>query len=126
MIVADTPLIAVIDDDEASAFALSLLVEDWGYQAVSGTDARTIIDHLDAERGVRLSAIVTDFHLAEGDGVTAIAAIMKHQGRPCPAIVVTGSRGGGAARDAARQGYPVLSKPFEPERLHRLLARLLG
>jgi CheY-like chemotaxis protein len=120
------PLVAVIDDDEASAFALSLLLEDWGYEPVTGANADDVIRLLDARKGDDLQIIVTDFHLAGGhDGLAVIFAIREHQGRACPAVVITGSKGGRPARNAIEHGFPVLQKPFEPEHLRRCLAKLL-
>jgi CheY-like chemotaxis protein len=125
MTVVAAPLIAVIDDDGAAAFALSLLFEDWGYRAIAGANAEGIVRRLARPEGDELCLIVADFHLTCGDGIAAIQAINRHCGRICPAIVITGSKGGHPARLAARHGFPVLHKPFEPEQLRRLIVEIL-
>ena len=117
------PIIAVIDDDRASAFALSLLLRDWGYDVIVSGDAVGILKLLN---GRILTAIVTDFHLQSGNGVDAGLLIRNHLGSACPVIVVSGSRGGHASRNAWHHDFPLLLKPFEPERLRELLLRLAG
>jgi CheY-like chemotaxis protein len=117
------PTIAVIDDDQASAFALSLLLQDWGYEVFVGSDANGILSALD---GRPLRAIVTDFHLRAGNGVDAGLVIRKHQASACPVVVISGSRGPEPRSLTRRHAFPLLLKPFDPERLRELLQRLTG
>jgi DNA-binding NtrC family response regulator len=120
-------IVAVIDDDQGSAFALSLLLRDWGYEVVLGSDADRVVQGL-SERygGGAPSAIIADFHLKGDNGIDAALTVRKSFGSGCPVIIVSGSRGGASARQASSHGFPILLKPFEPEKLRGVLRRLVA
>lgn len=74
-----------------------------------------------------LAAVVTDYHLDNGDtGVKAALALSRHSGRELPTLVITGSFGRKAEQEAAPQGFRVLTKPVDPELLRQIVGALLA
>lgn len=111
------PLILVIDDDQRMARALSLLLDDWGFDNVTAESPCAAVRSL----GARLSevrAVITDYHLQDGfTGIKGAAAIVKAIGRPVPTLVTT------CFLDLADNlsAFPVLAKPFDPNLLRQWL-----
>jgi two-component system, sensor histidine kinase len=120
------PLVAAIDDDRVGRFALSLLLKDWGYDVVEGDNGSAVLEAL-GDRRQRLAAIVTDFHLQDGEtGVGVALRVAAEVGRPLPTLVITGSFGRKAEHDAKPHGFRVLSKPIEPELLRQLVSAMVA
>ncbi len=120
------PIIAAIDDDRVGRFALTLLLKDWGYDVVEGDTGNAVLAAL-GDRGQRLAAIVTDFHLQDGEtGVGVALRVAAEVGRALPTLVITGSFGRKAEVDARPHGFRVLSKPIEPELLRQLVTAMVA
>ena len=66
--------------------------------------------------------IVADFHLDEGDGLQAIAAVSALIG-PTPSVLLTADRSPAVREAAGAQGAHVLKKPVKPAALRALLAQ---
>lgn len=119
-------LIAAIDDDRVGRFALTLLLKDWGYDVVEGDSGDAVLAAL-GDRSSSLAAIVTDFHLRDGEtGVDVALRLAARAGRPLPTLVITGSFGRKAERDAAPHGFRVLPKPIDPELLRQLVSAMVA
>jgi len=74
-----------------------------------------------------LAAVVTDYHLDDGDtGVQAALALSRHSGRELPTLVITGSFGRRAEQEAEPQGFRVLTKPVDPELLRQIVGALVA
>ena len=68
------------------------------------------------------AAAVCDFHLADGeDGVTAARTLQERYGRDVAVVIMTGSSGRTARQQACNQGFPLLSKPVDPDTLQTYL-----
>jgi len=120
------PIIAAIDDDRVGRFALTLLLQDWGYEVVEGDSGSTVLAAL-GDRHARLAAIVTDFHLSEVEnGVGVALAVARKLGRTLPTLVITGSFGRKAEDVARPHGFRVLSKPIEPELLRQIVSAMVA
>lgn len=115
--------VLVVDDDRDILDGVSVLLREWGGRALTATTAEEALERV-REAGVRPDLILADFKLrtAEG-GVSAIRAIEDALGGDVPAFVFTG-----ASTDAAElgEGYPVLRKPLQPDRLKGVLADAVG
>lgn len=126
MPLADPHTVLVIDDEEAIREGLCLLLEEWGYHAIS---AATVAQ---AHRlSVGLSAppdlILSDLHLGDGpDGIEAIEAVRAACGHDVKAILITGDTSHEEMRRATDSGHPVLFKPVQPRRLYNVLRGLLS
>jgi len=125
--VGDTPLrdarVLVIDDDEAVRDGMAQLLRDWGCdcRAVEGIE-----DALEAVRGWRPDAVVSDYRLRGPlNGAQAIAALRQDLGDSLPALLVTGDTVPERLREAAASGVPLLHKPVWPTDLYNRLVGLL-
>lgn len=118
--------VLIIDDEEPIREGLSLLLEEWGYQALTaGTvdEARSIVRTLDLPPDL----ILSDLHLSDGpDGIAAIEAVRRQCGCELPAILVTGDTSHEEMRRATDSGHPVLFKPVQARKLLNAMRGLVS
>ena len=116
------PLVIILENDRTMANALGLLVHDWGFAVISAPSAKEVVRALGPNvKNVR--AIIADYHLDEGfTGIKGASAIAQAIGHKVPTIVTTGH----AVQAEHEDVFPVLSKPFDPEVLHRWLDDHVG
>jgi len=109
--------VLIVDDEEPIRQGLTLLLAEWGYQALSaGTveQATRVVSRLDAPPDL----ILSDLHLGDGpDGIAAIDAVRRQCGFDVPAILITGDTSHEELRRATDSGHPVLFKPVQPRKL---------
>jgi DNA-binding NtrC family response regulator len=119
---SSTPSVVIIEDEPASADALSLVVRDWGAEVTVGASAKAVVDQL----GPKLATvgwIITDFNLGAGpNGVAAIGAL-TNAAPEARVLVLSGSMHGQAEASAARAGYAYMQKPARAENIVSWLER---
>jgi DNA-binding NtrC family response regulator len=116
------PLVVIIEDDPASAEALTLTLRDWGAEVVHGISHDTLERDIGA-RGRDVGWIITDFDLGAGrTGVSLVQelAAIAPQAR---VLVVSGSASGRARMAAAQAGYDIMRKPLPAKDLLAWLER---
>nr|WP_246312130.1 hybrid sensor histidine kinase/response regulator [Aquabacterium terrae] len=125
--VATTPqMVLVIDDEEPIREGLRLLLEEWGYQAMTAADAQQAEHATQALEG-HVDLVLSDLHLGDGpDGLEAIAAVRRLCGQEVPAILVTGDTAHDEIQRITASGHPVLFKPVQPRRLFEALRSSLN
>jgi signal transduction histidine kinase/CheY-like chemotaxis protein len=112
-----------LDNEPAILDGMEALLTGWGCHVLKAADLAAAIG------AVRLSpqppnGLLVDYHLDEGNGIDAIAALRREVGSDLPAILITADRSP-AVRAAARRGnIQVLNKPVKPAALRALLAQL--
>lgn len=115
---AALPMIAIIDRDRLTAFGLTLLLRDWGYETVAGATAGEIFGRIEA-CGAAIAAIVADERaeggITGGDEAAALAALAR---RAIPIVVLGGE-------DTGIRGMAQIPKPLEPIRLRSLLETMI-
>ena len=115
--VAQPRTVLIVDDEEPIRHGLTLLLAEWGYQALAaGTveQATRVVGRLDAPPDL----ILSDLHLGDGpDGIAAIEAVRRQCGFDVPAILITGDTSHDELRRATDSGHPVLFKPVQPRKL---------
>jgi len=121
----DEPLtglvVLAIDNEPRVLDGLRILLEKWGCQAIG---VAGLADSLAAlQRGPRPDVIVADYHLDDGDGLAAIAALRAASGEDMPAILATADRTPEVRWKAAEAGVAILNKPLRPAALRALLMR---
>jgi DNA-binding NtrC family response regulator len=108
------PLILVLEDDAASAEALSMVLADWGAEVVHALNA----DKISGVVGSRLPEIryiIADYNLGPGpDGVTLVQRLMQLNPH-VRVLVLSGSFHGRALEAAVRIGLDVMQKPANPQ-----------
>ncbi len=111
----------VLEDDPNVRFALSILLEDWGWRPIAALDAAEALAQLDAPLSATVEAIVTDYNLGDGiDGVSEVRALAR-AGVNAAVLVLSGSMRGAAQRAAEAAGHDYLAKPVRPAELQAWL-----
>lgn len=118
-------LILVVDDSADNVAMISLDLQQQGYRVVTasnGEDAITVATQM------LPNLILMDINLPTLDGLGATRRIRENNSlREVPVIAITAFSTEGfqrAAYDAGVSGY--LTKPFDLDRMHQLIARLLS
>jgi signal transduction histidine kinase len=111
-----------IDNDEKILAGMTALLSGWGCQPFMAKTARDAVRLLKAA-GQAPDLMLVDYHLDEGDGLTALAEVRRRLGEDVPAILVTADRSAELKERAARVGIRVLNKPLKPAALRALMAQ---
>jgi Na+/proline symporter/signal transduction histidine kinase len=112
-----------IDNEPAITDGMRVLLSGWGCVVeISGSlaDCDAVI-----ARGWRPDAVIADYHLGDGNGITAIARLRDAFG-PLPAILITADRTPEVRAHADRDGIAQLNKPVKPAALRATLSRIAG
>ena len=104
------PLALIIEDDDASAQALALIVSDWGAEVVLDRTGQSAEDALGA-RLADLRWIITDFHLGHREDGVSVAQRLARIATRARVLVLSGSFRGQADDLAASLGYRIMQKP---------------
>jgi two-component system chemotaxis response regulator CheY len=114
--------VLLVDDDEfARAFARTVL-ERAGFEVVEAEDVASAIATASESDP---AAVVTDWHLPDGDGGT-LARNLHHLRAMLPVIVVTGDIAGIESHpEIAPRFAGVLSKPYVPSALEKAIREAL-
>lgn len=106
---AARPLILLLEDNDASAEAMQIVLRDWGADVVHGADAENVASAAGA-RAASARIIITDFHLPVADGVAAAKQLRKRAPH-AHVLVLSGSLNNDARRAAKGAGYAFMPKP---------------
>jgi len=107
---AKKPFVLLIEDDLASAEALSMILRDWGAEVAHAQDAAALPLALGTRAGC-VHCIITDFHLGDGpDGVT-LARDVQIVAPRSRVLVLSGSFHGKATVAAQAAGFHFMHKP---------------
>lgn len=117
--------VLVVDDEPANLQILRILLEHWGYDVLSAESGNAA---LDLARREKPHAIISDVHMADGDGFELIENARRDPSlRETPIILVsaTGQRSQSLERSKAFSGSTFLIRPFEPQVLLDALTQCL-
>ncbi len=81
--------LALVEDDQAVLDATASLLRAWGCQVWADAAVSPLLARLQAE-GVVPERVISDWRLAQGDGLSAIAALRQWAGAPLPALLLSG------------------------------------
>ncbi len=116
----DAPLVAVIDDDEATCRAVARLLDADGYRVRTYTNGREYLDESDVGSP---ACVLVDIRMPELDGLTLVRA-MRDAGGDVPAVFMTATGDVPTVVEAMREGaVDLLAKPFTAEALSVAIAR---
>lgn len=118
---ATRPLILLLEDDDASAEAMQIVLRDWGADVVHGADAENVAVAA-GSRAASARVIITDFHLPIADGVAA-AKQLRRRAPDASVLVLSGSLNNDARRAAKGAGYAFMPKPAPPRDIIAWLER---
>jgi CheY-like chemotaxis protein len=116
-------LVVVIDDDPLILEATGGLLRSWGCCVVTAKSCEEALVRLaKTQAGRRPDVIVSDYQLSRGlTGVDAIERLRSAFPNPIPALLVSGDATCSARCEVGSQGYHLLYKPVNAERLHAAL-----
>lgn len=120
---ADSPLIAIVDDDESLLAALVRLVRSFGYEARGFESADAFVA---SDAVASFSCVVTDIQMPGMSGIELAAWLSRRQ-PTLPVIAIT-ARAEKALEDSAlaNGATAFLRKPIEGNRLLECIARAIG
>jgi two-component system, cell cycle response regulator DivK len=118
-------LILVVDDSADNVAMISLDLQTQGYRVVTASNGE---DAVNVAQQTLPNLILMDINLPTLDGLGATRRIREQEAlRDVPVVAITAFGTEGfqrAAYDAGVSGY--LTKPFDLDRMHQLIARLLS
>ncbi len=115
--------VLAIDNEPAVLDGMRTLLAGWGCDVAIAASAEEALSSI-ARMPRSPAVIIADYHLDEGDGLAAIAALRRRLGTDQPAILVTADRSPALAEEAGRAGVSILNKPLKPAALRALLGRI--
>ncbi|HSW08709.1 hybrid sensor histidine kinase/response regulator [Aquabacterium sp.] len=126
MLLQSPQMVLIIDDEEPIREGLRLLLEEWGFQAMTAANAQQA-EHAAAALEGHVDLILSDLHLGDGpDGLEAVANVRRLCGHDVAAVLVTGDTSHDEITRITASGLPVLFKPVQPKRLYEALRQTLG
>lgn len=114
--------ILCIDNDTRILSGMEALLTGWGCHPISATNAKTALKAI-RKAGAEPDMMLVDYHLDEGNGLTAIAEIRWKHKHDLPALLITADRSQDVRAAADEAGVPVLHKPVKPAALKALMAQ---
>ena len=116
----DAPLVAVIDDDEATCRAVGRLLTADGYRVRTYTTAREYLEEADAASP---SCVLVDIRMPDLDGLSLFRT-MRDGGGDIPAVFMTATGHVPTVVEAMKEGaLDLLAKPFSAEALRTAIER---
>ncbi|NTV10896.1 MAG: response regulator [Zoogloea sp.] len=118
--------VLVIDDESIVRDGLTACLESWGAKVLSAADADEALA-LCSSQDMHPSLIISDYRLgANRSGVEAVERLRAANGRPTPAIILTGDTDPANIAKIRDSGFMLLYKPVDPERLHAVVSAILA
>jgi CheY-like chemotaxis protein len=115
--------ILCIDNEPVILEGMRLLLEGWGCDVVTAANDRSAVATF--KQGQPLpDAIVADYHLDKGNGLSAITLVQKAARQPLPAILLTADRTTELRDKAASRNVQMLNKPLKPAQLRAWLSQI--
>jgi len=113
------PRVLVIDDCRDTCASLGMLLQHWGFDAMTATTG------LEEERP---DAVILDIKLPDMGGVDVLRRVRQRWGRSRPFVLCVSGWADDATRQSVREagGDAFLVKPANPAEIERLLRRYLS
>ncbi|MBX9749676.1 MAG: response regulator [Roseococcus sp.] len=113
----NTPIVHIVDDDEAVRRSLAMLLESLQQPAATYASAAALLAAAAAPGGLAPGCILVDVRMEGLDGISLIEAL-RRQGVGLPMVVVTGHADVPLAVRAMRAGaMDFVEKPYSEERI---------
>ena len=115
-------VVLCIDNERAILDGMEVLLGGWGCRVLKAADLAEALAAIDAG-GSGPDGLLVDYHLDDGDGLTAIAELRRRPQRDLPAILITADRSLNVRAEARAAGVQVLHKPIKPASLRALVTQ---
>ncbi len=113
--------VLAIDNEPRVLDGMRMLIGKWGCEVVTASGLAESLTRLDPPPDI----VIADYHLDDGDGLAAIAAVRARIG-PIPAVLATADRSPEVRLACAAADVALLNKPVRPAPLRALLTRSLA
>jgi Na+/proline symporter/signal transduction histidine kinase/CheY-like chemotaxis protein len=114
--------VLAIDNEPRVLEGMRTLIGKWGAQVSTAGGLEEALERLDPPPDI----VIADYHLDDGDGLAAIAAIRARLGAGLPAVLATAERGADLRAACEAAHVALLYKPVKPAPLRALLTRGLA
>lgn len=118
----ENPFVLIIEDDSASAEALSMILRDWGAD-VTHAGSAAALEQIPPDQLSALQYVITDFHLGDGPDGVVLATRLAAAAPDARVLVLSGSFHGKAAVAANAAGYEMMQKPARADAIVAWLNR---
>jgi DNA-binding response OmpR family regulator len=115
--------VVCIDNDASILDGMEMVLTGWGCRVLKAPDLATAMTSIE-QTGFTPRALLVDYHLDDGDGIEAIAALRKRFGDGLTAILITADRSPDVRDAARRHGVVLLHKPAKPAALRALITQV--
>ncbi|HKS63576.1 MAG TPA: PAS domain-containing hybrid sensor histidine kinase/response regulator [Xanthobacteraceae bacterium] len=115
-------LVLCIDNEPKILDGMATLLGGWGCRVLKAPDLKSALAEVSDAKAIP-SGLLVDYHLDEGNGIEAIAALRWRFGNELPAILITADRSPLVREEARARDIQVLNKPLKPAALRALLAQ---
>jgi signal transduction histidine kinase/CheY-like chemotaxis protein len=112
-----------IDNEPTVLRGMQTLLDGWGCRVVTAQSAAEAARRLD-ESGTGADIILADYHLDDGTGLEAVAALRATARSQAPVIVITADHSAEVQREVRLRGYALLRKPLKAAALRALMYQL--
>jgi CheY-like chemotaxis protein len=115
-------VVLCLENDPQVLAGMRALLSSWGCQVLIAADlagAEAVI----AASGARSDVLLVDYHLDDGNGIDAIAALRRRLGDTLPAALVTADRSPQVRERAREKDIAVMHKPLKPAALRAFLSQ---
>jgi CheY-like chemotaxis protein len=110
-----------VDNEPSVLDGMETLLRGWGCQVLKAADLEFALTAI-SESPLLPNGLLVDYHLDQGNGIEAIAALRRRYG-DIPAILITADRSPTVREQARGEGIQVLHKPIKPAALRALMAQ---
>lgn len=115
--------ILIIDDDLALQTVLEIALRESGYEVVIANDGEEGIEKIAT---VQPSLVISDIMMPQMDGVEAFQRVKEHlQDNGIPILIMTALNRKPWFADLEAEGAVILHKPFEIDKLMRMVRDML-
>lgn len=119
-----------IDNEPAVLAGMRTLLEGWGVIVLTASSASQAVEVVrqsakpaGGKLGIRPSIVLADYHLDQGIGLDAIAAVRTELRIDIPAIVITADHSPEVQRDLKERNLGLLRKPLKAAALRAILTQ---
>jgi two-component system NtrC family sensor kinase len=113
--------ILFVEDNEEVAEVTGIMLRSLGHEVVHAPDAKAALEIIETER---FDLVISDIVMPGGMSGIELAQRLLERPQSPPVLLITGYSS--AARDAARSGLTILSKPFQIRALDLAIAAKLA
>ncbi len=116
----DGTCVVCIDDEAAVLDGMTALLELWGCRVLPARSGDEALERL-AAAGVTPDLVISDYRLADENGIDVVKRLQTRLGGEVPALLVTGDTAPDRVKEANASGFALLYKPVQPARLRQLV-----